>query len=165
VAVAGPAVLRRQAASPPLAVGDALGAGDGVATGAGGRVRLLLHPAARLHLGPDSSLAIIRHGGAAGSDLRIEGSLVLDIPGAAGTVTIATGHAGIVAEAARVFVGRSRGEDAVFVERGRALVNAAGRSVNLGAGLGSVLAPGAPPGAPEPWQPARIAEALAAAGL
>lgn len=164
--VSGETLLVRPDATGDLEPGDALHQGDRVLTGPDALALLLLTPETRVHLGPDSALTLTADLAAAGGTLVLGGALVFERPegAAALPVTLVTAFGEIGVRGTRFFVGPSRGAYAVFVDRGRVEVTSAGASVSLGAGEGTELVQGAPPGAPVAWAAERIAEAFASAG-
>jgi len=164
----GQGVLTRSSTPRPLRENDPLNEGDTVATAAASFAELMLFTRTQINLGPDSSLAIDRFLAGQGGVIQIGGRLVFDRPGDLPPLdlTLRNAFAQIGVRGTRFFAGTSNGVYAVFVERGRVEVLAAGETRSLSAGDGiDIPVAGAPPGPVARWGAARIAAAYASVGL
>ena len=151
----------------PLEPGLALMEGDQAATGEDGLALLLLDRETRINLGLGSSIELASYLGEIGGTINVGGAMVFDRPETLPPLDLrfVTAFGEIGVRGTRFFVGPSRGEYAVFVDRGEVSVSNAGETRVLIAGDGCTLHEGAAPGEPTPWGAARIDEAFASLGL
>lgn len=163
----GEGTLRRGAEALPLTPGTPLREGDTAETGTDGLALLWLDEDTRLHMGPDSRIELAAFLSEVGGTIRIGGAMVFDRPDDRApldlTFTTAFGEIGV--RGTRFFAGPSRGEFAVFVQRGTVEVRGAGVTRVLAAGEGCTMHEGAAPGEVAAWGEARITEAFALLGL
>src|SRR5262249_30727593 len=134
--------------------------GDKVGTGAESRVSLLLGRDTTLRLGERGSVVIDRFLMNAGGDITLNsGPLMFDRPSGSppGRVRIRSPYGLIAVRGTRFFAGPDHDALGIFVERGEVTVQAGGRTVRVGAGLGTTIpSPGAPPEPVKRWKQARI---------
>ncbi|MCB1390632.1 MAG: FecR domain-containing protein [Rhodobacteraceae bacterium] len=165
--VTGSGTLVRAGATLPLAPGLALMEGDMASTGEDGLALLFLNEETRINLGLSSSIELASYLSEVGGTINVGGALVFERPGTRPPVDLrfVTAFGEIGVRGTRFFVGPSRGDYAVFVDRGRVEVSNAGETRVLAAGEGCSLYEGAAPGPVSAWGEARIAEAFAGLGL
>ena len=165
--VTGPGRLVRDGAEEPLVPGLPLLQGDRAETGETGLALLWLDERTRIHLGHSSTVELAAFLTEVGGTLSMGGAIVFDRPDDLPPLdlTIATAFGEIGVRGTRFFAGPSRGEFAVFVERGAVEVRGAGVSRRLGPGEGCGMVEGAAPGEVVAWGAARIDEAFASVGL
>lgn len=163
----GSGTLTHLGQSQPLVAGLALGDGDTVATGLDGLALLFLNEETRINLGLSSSIELAGFLAEIGGTINLGGAMVFDRPEGRPPVDIrfVTAFGEIGVRGTRFFAGPSRGDFAVFVQRGQVSVSNAGESRVLNPGEGCSMHAGAAPGAVTPWGEARIAEAFASLGL
>lgn len=168
-AVSGEA-LARFAGDPPRALVPAapLLLEDLLTTGAGARLHCALQGGIEIRLGERASLRVdaqTLRGPRAGTALRVfDGPVLLDRAPQAGSapIDVTLPWARIGVRGTQFFAGPLDGRFAVFVVRGRVMVEAADRRVAVAAGEGvDIAAPGAPPGPVQRWGQPRIDRALA----
>ncbi|MDO9525133.1 MAG: FecR domain-containing protein [Gemmobacter sp.] len=168
VRLRGQGVLTRSSTPHALQVNDPLMDGDTVATSSASYAELMLHTRTTINLGPDSTFGIDRFVADLGGVIDIGGTIVFDRPDDLAPIdlTLRSTFAQIGVRGTRFFAGPSNGAFAVFVERGRVSVTAAGETRDLLAGDGvDIATAGGPPGGVVRWGEARIAAAFASAGL
>jgi hypothetical protein len=167
IAVTGSATLHHAGQVAALAPGMALAEGDRAATGAEGLAELMLYTQTRLNLGPGSDLVLEKYLADVGGTIQLGGALVFDRDAAAAKVdlTVQTAFGAIGVRGTRFFVGPSKGEYAVFCQRGAVEVTNAGVTRRLGPGDGVNLRAEAAPDEVAQWGEARIAAAFASVGL
>lgn len=165
--VAGTGTLIHDGAAIPLAPGLALHEGDTAATGEDGLALLFLNEETRINLGLSSSIELATFLAEVGGAINVGGAMVFDRPEDRPPVDIrfATAFGEIGVRGTRFFAGPSRGDFAVFVQRGSVAVSNAGETRILAAGEGCAMIEGAAPGPVSQWGAARIAEAFASLGL
>lgn len=151
-----------------LAAQDPLWLEDTVSTGLSARLAGRLEGGVEIRLGERASLridALTLQGPRAGTILRVfDGPLLVDRAPQAGSspIEVRMPWARIGVRGTRFFAGPLDGRRAVFVERGRVLVEAGGTTAELGAGEGvDQAAPGGPLGPVVRWGAPRIARAMA----
>lgn len=167
LALTGTGTLTRDSVPVPLTPGLALHEGDIAATGEDGLALLLLDEDMRINLGLSSSIELASFVSEVGGAINLGGALVFDRPEDRPPVDIrfVTAFGEIGVRGTRFFAGPSRGEFAVFVQRGSVAVSNAGETRLLAAGEGCAMIEGAAPGPVSPWGEARIVEAFASLGL
>ncbi|MCW1933031.1 FecR domain-containing protein [Pararhodobacter zhoushanensis] len=162
----GPGDLIRDGQRLPLAPGLALQDGDTAETGDSGLALLLLDERTRIALGTNSHIELATFLSEIGGTIRVGGAMVFDrpddLPALDARFVTAFGEIGV--RGTRFFVGWSRGDYAVFVQRGQVSVSNAGVTRLLNAGEGCTLSDGAPSEVTL-WGEARIDEAFASLGL
>jgi hypothetical protein len=167
IAVTGRATLHHAGQEAALAPGMALAEGDRAATGAESLAELMLYTRTRLNLGPGSEVVLEKYLADVGGTIQLGGALVFDRDEAAAKLdlTVQTAFGAIGVRGTRFFVGPSKGEYAVFCQRGAVEVTNAGVTRRLGPGDGLALRAEAAPGEVAQWGEARIAAAFASVGL
>ena len=162
----GPGTLIRDGQSLALEPGLALHEGDTAATSETGLALLLLDERTRITLGVNSRIELAAFLSEIGGTIRVGGAMVFDrpddLPPLDARFVTAFGEIGV--RGTRFFVGPSRGDYAVFVQRGQVSVSNAGVTRLLAAGEGCALRAG-PPSEVTHWGEARIIEAFASLGL
>lgn len=163
----GEGSLRRGTEMLPLTPGTPLREGDTAATGMNGLALLWLNEETRMHMGPESQIELASFLSEVGGTIRIGGAMVFDRPEdrAPLDLTFATAFGEIGVRGTRFFAGPSRGDFAVFVQRGSVEVRGAGVTRVLAAGEGCTMHQGAAPGEVGNWGEERITEAFALLGL
>lgn len=166
-AVTGDGTLTRDGIAVPLVPGTALVDQDRVTTGEAGLALLWLNERTQINLGPASTLELASFLSEIGGTIQVGGAMVFDrpddLPPLDATFVTAFGEIGV--RGTRFFVGPSRGQYAVFVQRGHVTVSNAGVTRDLHPGDGCAMFEGAAPGEVSPWGEARIVEAFASLGL
>lgn len=159
--------LRRADTVLPLTPGTALAEGDTAETGENGLALLWLNERTGIHMGPGSSIELASFLAEVGGVLHVGGAMVFDRPEDLDpiNVTFVTAFGEIGVRGTRFFAGPSRGDFAVFVQRGSVEVRGAGVTRVLTAGEGCTMHEGAAPGEVVAWGEARIVEAFAGLGL
>jgi ferric-dicitrate binding protein FerR (iron transport regulator) len=141
--------------------------GDLVETDASSGVIMRLGKSTTVKLGSGARFRIDKFVIDAGGTLDLEqGALVIETHGPRKESLRVRSPFGLIAVRGTIFfAGPSNGVFGVFVRRGAVRVTGAGKTVRLGAGLGTDIAkPGAAPTAPKAWGEARITAALASVG-
>lgn len=165
--VTGDATLTRDGTTQPLTPGTALSEGDTALTAENALALLILESDTRINMGAASSVVLSRFAAATGGSLNVSGAIVFDRPEDLPPIDLAfeTAFGQIAVRGTRFFVGPSKGAYAVFCQRGRVTVTAAGTTRDLGPGDGVDLAEGAPPGEVGQWGEPRIRAAFESVGL
>lgn len=165
--VEGEGTLRRGTDSQPLVAGSPLMEGDVAETGESGLALLWLDERTQIQMGPASSIELAAFLSEVGGTITLGGAMVFDrpedLPPLALTFVSEFGEIGV--RGTRFFVGPSRGEYAVFVQRGHVEVRGAGVARQVLAGDGCAMNAGAAPGEVVVWGEGRITEAFASLGL
>lgn len=164
--ITGQGTLLRGDAVETLVPSTPLQEGDTVTTGQDGLALLLLDQRMRIQLGMGSVIELASFG-AEGGQLNLDGAMVFDRPEDMAPLPLrfSTLAGEIAVTGTRFFAGLSRGEYAVFVQRGSVEVSNAGVTRVLAAGDGCSMAQGQAPGEVSAWGEARIVEAFASLGL
>jgi ferric-dicitrate binding protein FerR (iron transport regulator) len=147
----------------PLQIKSALAAGEPIYTGADARLIARIGSTTRLFLGERAEASVPRFAAdGAGEIVLTAGALFCDRPlDIRSTVRVRTPYGLIVARGARFFLGPSRDVFGVFVEKGRATVEAGGRRITVRTGQGTdIRSFASAPTPPVTWKPARVTEAL-----
>jgi Uncharacterized protein conserved in bacteria len=165
--VTGAGTVTRGATILPLEPGLPLMEGDRATTGEDGLALLFLNEETRINLGLSSSIELASFLAEVGGTINVGGAMVFDRPETRPPLDLrfVTAFGEIGVRGTRFFVGPSRGDYAVFVERGEVAVSNAGETRVLSAGDGCALYAEAAPGEVTPWGEARIVEAFASLGL
>jgi ferric-dicitrate binding protein FerR (iron transport regulator) len=153
------------AARRPLTTESRVFLGELVGTGVASRLGLLLGTRTQLKLGAEAAVRLDSFITNAGGVIELQsGPMLFDGVGSqkGPGVSVRSQFALIAVRGTRFFAGPSANVFGVFVERGRVRVTAAGRQVDVKAGMGTNIAhPGAPPTPPTAWGAERIRQALA----
>lgn len=163
----GDGALRRGTDSLPLIPGTPLREGDVAETGRNGLALLWLDEDTQIHMGPASTIELASFLAEVGGTIRVGGAMVFDRPDDTPPVniTFSTAFGEIGVRGTRFFAGPSRGDFAVFVQRGSVEVRGAGVTRVLAPGEGCTMHAGAAPGEAGRWGDGRIDEAFASLGL
>jgi hypothetical protein len=164
--VTGEGFLIREGTEGALAPGLPVMEGDTAVTGETALALLILEEDTRISMGPAATVVLQKFLAEVGGTIEIGGAIVFDRAEDRPPVdlTFATAYGEIGVRGTRFFVGPSRGEYAVFCQRGRVSVTNAGVTRDLGPGDGVNMSEGAPSEVAQ-WGDARIAEAFASVGL
>jgi len=158
--VTGLAFAERSAQRRTLEPRAAILVGDRVGTGPASRVSMLLGRDTALRLGERGNVVIDRFLVNAGGEIALEsGPLMFDRPDGSPPqpVRIRSPYGLIAVRGTRFFAGPDDNALGIFVERGEVAVTAGGRTVRVGAGLGTTIpSPGAPPEPVKQWKQPRI---------
>ena len=158
--VTGEAFAERSAERRTLEPRAAILISDRVGTGPASRVSLLLGRDTTLRLGERGSIVIDRFLMNAGGEIALEsGPMMFDRPSDSPPqrVRIRSSYGLIAVRGTRFFAGPDHDALGIFVERGEVAVTAGGRTVRVGAGLGTTIpSPGAPPEPVKQWKQPRI---------
>ncbi len=163
----GQGALRRGDAVLDLTPGLPLIEGDLAETGENGLALLWLNERTQIQMGPASSIELASFLGEVGGTITLGGAMVFDRPEDLPplNLTFVTAFGEIGVRGTRFFAGPSRGDFAVFVERGSVEVRGAGEVRVLSPGEGCTMHEGAAPGEVVAWGEGRIVEAFASVGL
>ncbi len=159
--------LLRGEALLSLSPGTDLRVGDTATTGEDGLALLFLDQRTRINLGASSTLELAAFLTEIGGTINVGGAMVFDRPEDLPPLDLnfVTAFGEIGVRGTRFFVGPSRGDYAVFVQRGQVAVTGAGETRLLNAGDGCSLHAGAAPGDVTAWGEPRIVEAFASLGI
>ncbi len=165
--VEGEGELRRGAERMPLIPGIPLNEGDVAQTGESGLALLWLDERTQIQMGPASSIELASFLSEIGGTITLGGAMVFDRPEDLPplTLTFVTEFGEIGVRGTRFFAGPSRGDFAVFVQRGEVEVRGVGVARRLLAGEGCTMHAEAAPGEVVVWGEGRIVEAFASLGL
>lgn len=163
----GEGTLLRGAERLDLVPGLPLIEGDVAETSENGLALLWLNERTQIQMGPTSSIELASFLGEVGGTITLGGAMVFDrpedLPPLALTFVTAFGEIGV--RGTRFFAGPSRGDFAVFVQRGSVEVRGAGEVRVLAPGEGCTMHAGAAPGEVVAWGEGRITKAFASVGL
>lgn len=165
--VTGEGLLIREGTEGALAAGLPVMEGDTAITEENALALLILEEDTRISMGPAATVVLQKYLAEVGGTIQIGGAIVFDRAEDRPPIdlTFATAYGELGVRGTRFFVGPSRGEYAVFCQRGRVTVSNAGVTRELGPGDGVNMAEGAAPSEVTQWGDARIAEAFASLGL
>ncbi|MCB6177794.1 FecR family protein [Rhodobacter sp. Har01] len=165
--VTGEATLVHDDAPAPMSAGMALAEGDTALTGENALALLILETDTRVNMGAATTVVLSRYLADVGGEIQVGGAIVFDRPEGLAPVdlTFDTGFGQIGVRGTRFFVGPSRGEYAVFCDRGRVVVTNAGVTRELGPGDGVNLTADGPPSEVAQWGAPRVQEAFESVGL
>jgi hypothetical protein len=146
----------------PLFINDLVG------TGADSRLTLQLGKDTTLRVGARARVTLDRLLVNAGGEITLQsGPILFDRPAgsAPAQMQIRSSFGLIAVRGTRFFAGPTAGGFGVFVVRGSVAVSAAGTTVRVRAGLGTIIARrGAAPARPVPWNVQRVRAALKSVG-
>lgn len=165
--VTGEGTLTRDGEGQPMAPGLEVREGDTAITAENALALLILEEETRISMGPAATVVLQKFLAEVGGTIQVGGAIVFDRAEERPPVdlTFATAYGEIGVRGTRFFVGPSRGEYAVFCQRGRVTVSNAGVTRELGPGDGVNMAEGGAPSEVTRWGDARVAEAFASVGL
>lgn len=165
--VTGSATLIHAGQEAPMMVGQMVEEGDTAQTGEEALALLILNEDTKINMGPATSVVLAKYLAEVGGTIQVGGAILFDRPDELPPVdlTFETAYGQIGVRGTRFFVGPSKGEYAVFCDRGRVTVSNMGVTRELKPGDGVNMAVGAAPSDISQWGAPRIQAAFESVGV
>lgn len=165
--VTGQAALIHLGEEVAMTAGMPVEEGDTAATGEQALALLILKEDTKINMGPATTVVLAKYLADVGGTIQIGGAILFDRPEDRPPVdlTFETEYGQIGVRGTRFFVGPSKGEYAVFCDRGSVTVSNMGVTRELKPGDGVNMAVGAAPSDISQWGAPRIQAAFESVGV